>query len=200
MDAALQLFLTHGYAGTSLKAVADALGISPPALYWYFPSKEDLYLSVLQRSMENFTSYVGESVVIDDDPVYKLSQLVRAHVTWQLNQANAAQAFDLAMTVKGRSINIPEERLAPVVEMQTDYVAMVRSILHEGIDDGVFVVDDVKTTAFGIITLCEYVTTWYNPAGELSIPAVANRYEGIVRRMVGVASHRAPQLRQIAGD
>ncbi|MFC9550229.1 TetR/AcrR family transcriptional regulator [Rhodococcus sp. NPDC056960] len=192
MDAALQLFLTHGYAGTSLKAVADELGISPPALYWYFPSKEDLYLSVLQRSMEDFTSYVGESVVIDDDPVYQLSQLVRAHVTWQLNQANAAQAFDLAMAVKGRSINIPEERLAPVVKMQTDYVALVRSILQEGVDDGVFVVDDIKTTAFGIITLCEYVTAWYNPAGELSIPAVANRYEGMVRRMAGIVSHRTP--------
>lgn len=198
MDAALQLFLTHGYAGTSLKAVADELGISPPALYWYFPSKEDLYLSVLQRSMEDFTSYVGETIVGDDDPLYKLSQLVRAHVTWQLNQANAAQAFDLTMTVKGRSINIREEKLAPVVKMQTNYVTLVRSILHEGVDDGVFAIDDVKTTAFGIITLCEYVTTWYNPAGELSVPAVANRYEGIVRRMVGVASHRTPQFSHAA--
>ncbi|MDI9978713.1 TetR/AcrR family transcriptional regulator [Rhodococcus sp. IEGM 1307] len=200
MDVALQLFLTHGYAGTSLKAVADELGISPPALYWYFPSKEDLYLSVLQRSMEDFTTYVGGSVVVNDDPVFKLSQLVRAHVTWQLNQANVAQAFDLTMTLKGQSIDIPEEKLAPVVKMQMDYVALVRSILREGVDDGAFVVDDIKTTAFGIITLCEYVTTWYKPGGELSVPAVANRYEGMVRRMVGVASRRTPQPDPVAGD
>lgn len=193
MDVALQLFLTYGYAGTSLKSVADELGISAPALYWYFPSKEDLYLSVLERSMSDFTNYVAGSIVVDDDPVFKLSQLVRAHVTWQLNQANVAQAFDLTMSLRGRANDIPEERLTTVVKMQTDYLTLVRSILQEGVDDGVFVVDDIKTTAFGVITLCEYVTTWYNPAGELSVSAVANRYEGMVRRMVGVASRRSAQ-------
>ena len=190
MQVALQMFLANGYAGTSLKAVADELGISPPALYWYFPSKEELYGSVIEQSMIDFLTYVRESIT-DDDPVFKLSQLVRAHVTWQLQQSEIAQAFDLTMSLKGRATDIPESRLAPIRKLELDYVEQVRSILREGVDQGVFVVDDYVTTAFAIITMCEYVTTWYNPNGPLSVAAVANRYEGLVRKMVVAGTRRA---------
>lgn len=190
MQVALQMFLANGYAGTSLKVVADELGISPPALYWYFPSKEELYGSVIEQSMHDFLGYVRGSIT-DTDPVFKLSQLVRAHVTWQLQQSELAQAFDLTMALKGRAADIPEGRLAPIRKLENDYLEEVRSILREGAEAGAFVVDDYVTTAFAIITLCEYVTTWYNANGPLSIPAVANRYEALVRRMVGAVSGRA---------
>jgi AcrR family transcriptional regulator len=190
MHVALQLFLANGYAGTSLKAVADELGISPPALYWYFPSKEELYGSVIEQAMIDFLTYVRESIT-DDDPVFKLSQLVRAHVTWQLQQSEIAQAFDMTMSLKGRATDIPESRLAPIRKLELEYVEQVRSILREGVEEGVFVIDDYVTTAFAIITICEYVTTWYNPSGPMSVPAVANRYEGLVRKMVGAGTRRA---------
>ncbi|MGV0807953.1 TetR/AcrR family transcriptional regulator [Mycolicibacterium setense] len=192
MQVALQLFLANGYAGTSLKAVADELGLSTPALYWYFPSKEDLYGSVIEQAMRDFLSYVRDAIT-DSDPVFKLSQLVRAHVTWQLQQSEVAQAFDLTMTIKGRAAEIPESRLAPIRQMEHDYVDEVRSILREGVEQGVFAVDDYVTTAFAIITMCEYINTWYNPNGPLSVAAVANRYEGLVRKMVGAVSGRAIQ-------
>ncbi|WP_396910536.1 TetR/AcrR family transcriptional regulator [Mycolicibacterium sp.] len=190
MQVALQMFLANGYAGTSLKAVADELGVSPPALYWYFPSKEDLYSSVIEQAMQDFLKYVRDSIT-DSDPVFKLSQLVRAHVTWQLQQSEVAQAFDLTMTIKGRSTEIPESRLAPIRKLEHDYVEQVRSILREGAEQGVFAVDDYVTTAFAIITMCEYVNTWYNASGPLSVAAVANRYEGLARKMVGAVSGRA---------
>lgn len=190
MQVALQMFLANGYSGTSLKAVADELGVSPPALYWYFPSKEELYGSVIEQSMQDFLGYVRGSVT-DSDPVFKLSQLVRGHVTWQLQQSELAQAFDLTMALKGRAADIPESRLAPIRKLENDYLEDVRAILREGVEAGVFAVDDYVTTAFAIITLCEYVTTWYNADGPLSIPAVANRYDALVRRMVGAVSGRA---------
>ncbi|WP_173009956.1 TetR/AcrR family transcriptional regulator [Mycolicibacterium sp. P9-64] len=192
MQVALQMFLANGYAGTSLKAVADELGVSPPALYWYFPSKEELYGSVIEQSMNDFLEYVRGSIT-DTDPIFKLSQLVRAHVTWQLQQSEIAQAFDLTMALKGRASDIPESRLAPIRKLEQDYVDDVRAILREGTEAGAFAVDDYVTTGFAIITLCEYVTTWYNANGPLSIPAVANRYEGLVRKMVSaVGSRTAP--------
>lgn len=190
MQVALQMFLANGYAGTSLKSVADELGVSPPALYWYFPSKEDLYSSVIEQAMQEFLNYVRDSIT-DSDPVFMLSQLVRAHVTWQLQQSEVAQAFDLTMTVKGRATEIPESRLAPIRKLEHEYVEQVRSILRAGVDHGVFAVDDYVTTAFAIITMCEYVNTWYNANGPLSVAAVANRYEGLARKMVGAVSGRA---------
>jgi hypothetical protein len=72
--------------------------------------------------------------------------------------------------------------------MERDYVLEFRTVLEEGHKRGSMVIDDVKTTAFAIITLCEYVHTWFNPQGDLTVAGVANRYEGLVRNLVGVSA------------
>lgn len=47
--AALDLFAEHGYEKTSLRTITDRLGITKAALYYYFPAKEDILVSVSER-------------------------------------------------------------------------------------------------------------------------------------------------------
>lgn len=185
MKVALQMFLQKGYSGTSMKSLAQELGVSAPALYWYFPSKDDLYISVFDAAMKAFLEYVRESIT-EEDPILKLGQIVRAHVSWQLRQLGASRAFDMTMSYKGEAHNLPADRLEPVFEMQREYVRFVQQVIQAGKDLGVMRVDDVPTTTFAVITLCDYVFTWFNPDGPSSIAAVANRYERLVKNMVGV--------------
>src|SRR5215471_10049591 len=49
LDQALELFSRQGYRETTLQEIADRLGITRPAFYYYFRSKED----VLWRLVEN---------------------------------------------------------------------------------------------------------------------------------------------------
>src|SRR2546430_8833816 len=49
LDAAFELFLEHGYDGTSMDAVARAAGVTKPVVYDCFPSKEDLFTALPQR-------------------------------------------------------------------------------------------------------------------------------------------------------
>lgn len=192
MRAALEMFLQRGYAGTSMKALAEQLGISAPALYWYFPSKEDLYMSVIETAMQDFLTSVRQSIT-EDDPVLKLGQMVRAHVTWQLQQSDVARAFDLTVNVQALNPDVPADRLEPIVTMESDYVQEFRAVLQQGMDEGVMEIEDVRTTTFAIITLCEYAHTWFNPQGSMSVAAVANRYEGLVRKMVGASGVGKPR-------
>lgn len=52
LDAAESLFAEQGYAGTSLRDVAGAVGLRIPSLYNHFESKEVLYAAVLDRVMD----------------------------------------------------------------------------------------------------------------------------------------------------
>jgi AcrR family transcriptional regulator len=49
IDAALHLFATNGFRGTTTKAIAQAAGVSEGIIFRYFPRKEDLYTAILNH-------------------------------------------------------------------------------------------------------------------------------------------------------
>lgn len=51
-EAAAQLFAWHGVGGTSVKAVADACGVTPATVHHYFGGKQDLHRSVVEFMYE----------------------------------------------------------------------------------------------------------------------------------------------------
>jgi AcrR family transcriptional regulator len=76
VNAAYSLFLNKGYHGTTMEEIAERLGVTKPALYQYFPGKEDLYAAVaehgreelaeiLERSFENRDLEDGSAVLFD---------------------------------------------------------------------------------------------------------------------------------------
>ena len=46
LKAAYEEFAANGYGKSSLGAIADVVGITRPALYYHYKSKEDLFLAV----------------------------------------------------------------------------------------------------------------------------------------------------------
>jgi len=65
LDAAFELFLEHGYDGTSMEAIAAALGVSKPVVYDCFPGKEELFKALLRREEERVLGEIA--VAIPDD-------------------------------------------------------------------------------------------------------------------------------------
>jgi len=45
---ALEMFAERGYAGTSLREIAERLGVTKAAVYYHFPTKEDILASLLK--------------------------------------------------------------------------------------------------------------------------------------------------------
>ncbi len=65
IDAAMDLFASYGYRGTSLARIARAAGVTKGALYWHFSDKEDFFLAVLDRVMGGFSEVFGKSDATD---------------------------------------------------------------------------------------------------------------------------------------
>lgn len=58
LEAALLLFWRHGYEGTSLAMLSDAMGINMPSLYAAFGNKESLFRKALDRYLQRPASYL----------------------------------------------------------------------------------------------------------------------------------------------
>jgi AcrR family transcriptional regulator len=61
IDAAYNLFLTKGYHKTTMDEIAGVLGVTKPALYQYFPGKEDLYAAVAERGRQELKGILEHS-------------------------------------------------------------------------------------------------------------------------------------------
>jgi AcrR family transcriptional regulator len=71
LDAAFELFLEHGYEGTSMDAIARAAGVTKPVVYACYPSKEELFKALLRREEERVLTEIGDALatVVDiSDP------------------------------------------------------------------------------------------------------------------------------------
>lgn len=61
-DVARDLFIQKGVQRTSLQDIADRLGITKPALYYHFTSREELVRSILQPVIDE-----GEKFIVDQE-------------------------------------------------------------------------------------------------------------------------------------
>ena len=62
LDAAEDVFARRGYDGTTLREVADLVGIRIPSLYNHFDSKLSLYLAVLERGMRPILDMLARAI------------------------------------------------------------------------------------------------------------------------------------------
>ena len=61
--AALQLFNSKGYAATSVREIVAEAGVSKPVLYYYFGSKEGIYLALMEQVHARFQEVASRNIV-----------------------------------------------------------------------------------------------------------------------------------------
>jgi AcrR family transcriptional regulator len=62
LDAALEVFVAHGYHAAAMDEIADRAGVSKPVLYQHFPGKQELYLALLDESVERLIGAVATAL------------------------------------------------------------------------------------------------------------------------------------------
>src|SRR4051812_33358197 len=77
LDAAERLFAERGFAGTSMRDITRASGVSQPLIHHHFGSKESLYTAVRRRVCEEYTTRYPEATRVTDQPVDVRSELER---------------------------------------------------------------------------------------------------------------------------
>lgn len=76
LEAALEVFASHGFRGATIDQIAEAAGMSKPNLLYYFRSKEDIHTTLMQRLLDTWLAPLRE---LDDvgDPMSELRSYIR---------------------------------------------------------------------------------------------------------------------------
>lgn len=113
---ASRLFARHGFHGTSIDEIGSAAGVSGPAIYRHFPSKEGLLTEMLVGISEYLLDGGRRLVDTHPSPAERLAALVAFHVDFALHRPEliSVQDRDLA--------NLPEDARRRVRALQRAYV------------------------------------------------------------------------------
>lgn len=105
LDAALEEFANQGFAGATIKRIAQRAKLASQALiYWYFPTKDALFQAVLARSLP-ITQVVSDGApLLDQPPEQVLPQLARAY----LAMADRPAALRLVRLFAPEALRRPE--------------------------------------------------------------------------------------------
>lgn len=124
LQGAMQEFLKHGYAGTSMDRVAATAGVSKPTVYSYFRDKEGLFKALVRFVAQSRCQQVMED--LQGDPPQVIRKLATAAIEGGLQDA---EYLDFVRLVAGESGRFPklaqafvENLTKPSVDQLTAYL------------------------------------------------------------------------------
>jgi AcrR family transcriptional regulator len=77
LERASLFFSEHGYPNADMQSLADALGVGKGTLYRYFPSKEELFFSAVDRGMQLLHEYIEGNRDHTADPLHQVRMAIR---------------------------------------------------------------------------------------------------------------------------
>ena len=79
---ATERFATNGYHPTSVAELVDGLGVGKGVFYWYFESKEDLFLEILRTGERELRRVQLDAMGDETDPLRRMELAIRASMHW----------------------------------------------------------------------------------------------------------------------
>ena len=179
IEAACALFADRGYRGTSMKDIAEVLGVSAPGLYNHVTSKQDILYAIMDKAMDRATTALDEAIAGVED------------VSGQLRQATESLVLDFLrypaeVTVCNNEVrNLDARNRLAIVAKRDQYTARFRRIIERGHRNGRFQTRTPDLAAFAVLEMGNGAKSWFRPSGCYPDTYVARQYGQFALRIVG---------------
>lgn len=173
---AARLFATKGYHATRIQDIADELGMLKGSLYYYFDSKEDLLVRLVQSRLGEAHQVIRGIVEGEGDAAAKLQCAIQEHLRLYQQSAHIYALFYY------ENLSQINEATAQIVHRLTyEYERLWHELVQTGVHEGSFRHDlDVAITVKAIMGMCNSTLLWYDPEGRLPIRSIAHHFSGLL--------------------
>ncbi|MGH7781951.1 MAG: TetR/AcrR family transcriptional regulator [Candidatus Binataceae bacterium] len=136
VEAAMDLFASYGYRGTSLARIARAAGVTKGALYWHFTDKEEFFLAVVDKVLGEWNKAFARKPSTTAAE-FRVEFLSIFETSAELNQKNP-WVSRLLLIITLESHKIGPRVLRAMRKANDDQLAHLRRVVERGKNLGVF--------------------------------------------------------------
>lgn len=195
LDAAAHVLSVKGFAGTRLTDVARYAQLQAPAIYYYFPSREDLIEEVMFRGISDMRQHLQSSldaVPLGTAPMDQILAAVETHLRHELELSDYARA-----SIRN-SGQIPEKLRTRQKKESAAYNRIWLALMNAAVADGAIRSDlDAKLALALILGALNWAAEWWDPRRS-SVDTLILNAQTFVRHSLSpavAATKRKPKSR-----
>jgi AcrR family transcriptional regulator len=177
---ALEAFYEQGFHGASVRDIARRVGVTVPALYYYYENKEAILVALLQAATTDVATRAfaaaGEG---GQAPEVRFANVIEAIVLHMTHRVRLA-----ALDTELRYLQPTNRKHYAATRKKLE--SLLTTIIAEGVRAKVFTVAEPAETSRALLGMCQAIATWYHDGGPLRPEKLADRYVDIALMTVGV--------------
>ena len=155
LRAAAKCFNEKGYSGSSLKDVADILGLTDAALYYYVKNKEELVYLCYLRAGEVGRESMDRALADGGCGLDIVTHYIRYH-------GSAMVGAEGPIAIMSEIPSLKPEHREEVLDISRRHSTRFESLLDRGIGDGSIAPCDVRMTGNAIMGALNWVPKWFH--------------------------------------
>lgn len=143
---ARRLFIQHGYHGLAMRQIAEAVGVTKPALYYHFADKEELFLRVLEEYLERMEELLDSLLVSSWDCRRRIKKFIETLLSQPAEQRAlihlaSQEAAHLSANARQRLLQTYDRR----------FLGKLRLLLEQGMQQGELRLVDGQVAAWVLL-------------------------------------------------
>jgi AcrR family transcriptional regulator len=146
VEIARSIFTHFGFKKTTMEEIALASRKGKSSIYYYFNSKEDIFKAVVEKEADELRAELLKKIEAIDDPIERL----KVYITVRMRKLSKLTNFYTALKSEYLSHLEFIETIRKSYDL--DEVRIVSGIIEDGIERGLFAVDDPQLSAIAIVT------------------------------------------------
>ncbi|MBZ0133918.1 MAG: TetR family transcriptional regulator [Rhodocyclaceae bacterium] len=166
--AAGKLFVEKGFDATTIRDIADAVGMRSGSPFYHFKSKQDMLKSVMIEGLQAALAAQQEAVAGVRGAEARFRALVKSHLRIILEDHTEFPV----LLYEWRALT--DDSRAEVIAVKDRYEAVWQSVLKELTKAGLLK-DDGRVTRLLLFGAFNWTVQWYRPDGEFTIDDIAER-------------------------
>ncbi len=188
LEAAIRVFSRKGYHDTRVDEIVDESQTSKGAVYFHFPSKEQIFLALVDEFAGLLEKKLLETIQSEGDGVRGVDAALRVGLETFAKYRSLAKIFLIQAVGLGAAF---EEKRLQILDRLAD---VIRSYLDQAVAEGDIPPIDTRITAYAWIgAINEVVIRWVH-TGEPSPEQIQPVLRALLLRSIGVPEERIRSL------
>ena len=153
MAFATEQFAEKGYHPTSVSDIVDGVGVGKGVFYWYFDSKEQLLVEILQEAFRDLRTAQAAAIADAADPLQRLEAGIRASIDWSVKNSDIIRVATFGWS---------EEPFAVVLRKGRDIVVVdTARLIEQAADLGQIMAGNAMMMALAIRAIIDELAQEY---------------------------------------